>query len=225
MRHSDISLQLPYQLVIFDVDGTLVDSFVVFIQLLNECAQKYRFQYLDAEKIEALRMFAPRQIRRELKISRFKAILMAIECKHKMQSCQTPVRFSGIDQLLHNLKQQGYQLALVTSNSEKNCRFALGNDLFSVFDWVETDASIYGKQRKIRKVLRYAQCAREDAIYIGDQISDIHSAQKNGVSVGAVGWGFNHPEVLKAHQPDHFFNVVEDIAALLLPQFKWTASL
>ena len=48
----DYQHHLPYQVVIFDVDGTLVDSFPLFIGLFNRHASKYQYAELNAERIE-----------------------------------------------------------------------------------------------------------------------------------------------------------------------------
>ena len=55
---------VPYQLVIFDIDGTLVDSFEQFIELLNCFAGKYSYALMYKDQVEHLRALPPRQIRR-----------------------------------------------------------------------------------------------------------------------------------------------------------------
>ena len=60
---------VPYQLVIFDIDGTLVDSFEQFIELLNCFAGKYRYALMHKDQVEHLRALPPRQIRQAINIS------------------------------------------------------------------------------------------------------------------------------------------------------------
>lgn len=214
----DYQYHLPYQVVIFDVDGTLVDSFPLFIGLLNRHASKYQYAELNAERIEYLRSFPPRTIRRELGLSRLSAIRLALDCKRSMQQhSQQPVVFDGMDQLLQQLKQAGICLAVVTSNSLENCHASLGQQRFALFDWIMPNASIYGKQRQIRKVLRHTHCSPQRAIYIGDQISDIHSAQALGMPVAAVTWGFNHAHALAEAKPTYLCQTVDELTACLLP--------
>ena len=217
-KMKEVSRAYPvYRLAIFDVDGTLVDSFPLFVKLLNQYAQKYQYHLLDEQRIEHLRDFPPRKIRRELGLSRLQAIRLAVDCKRGMQKTEDkPEVFSGIDTLLKDLKQQGYRLAIVTSNSVENCRVSLGEERLALFDWVQSNASIYGKQRQIKKVLRAAQCEPAHAIYIGDQITDIHSAQHLNMPIAAVTWGFNNASALAEAKPTYLCQSIDQLTRCLM---------
>lgn len=206
----------PFKFVIFDVDGTLVDSFSLFIGLLNQFAPKYRYPTLDTEKIEQLRTLAPKEIRKALNLSTFNTIRLMLDCKKQAQQVASPEPFEGIKELLFNLKQHHVKLGIVTSNSKLNCQRYLGEDLLALFDWVECDASIYGKQRKIKKLIQKSKLPLEDIIYIGDQIIDIRSAHHNGISAGAVTWGFNHQRVLIKENPHYCFEHVNQLSTILV---------
>ncbi|ATO19586.1 hypothetical protein BS636_07920 [Acinetobacter sp. LoGeW2-3] len=208
---------VPYQLVIFDVDGTLVDSFEQFIELLNHFAGKYRYALMHKDQVEHLRALPPRQIRRALNLSMFQTFRLMYDCKREMRrSGKTPELFDGIADLLHQLKQQGVRLAIVTSNTPNNCRKYLGSELLQLFDWVETNASIYGKAKQIRKIAQQSKLRPELVIYIGDQIIDVESAHRNGITVAAVTWGFNSESALIAHQPHYLIHTVQQLESLLL---------
>lgn len=210
---------VPYQLVIFDVDGTLVNSFEQFVELLNCFARKYRYAPMHKDHIEYLRALPPRQIRRELNLSVFKTFRLMYDCKREMRRRGlVPELFEGIADLLMQLKQQGVHLAIVTSNTSENCRKYLGNELFQLFDWVETNASIYGKARQIKKILQQAKLSPEQVIYIGDQIIDIQSAHQNGITVAAVTWGFNSESALVKHEPHYLIRSIQQLGSLLLPE-------
>ena len=46
---------MPYALVIFDLDGTLADSFPWFTTVMNAVARKYGFREVGEDEVEALR--------------------------------------------------------------------------------------------------------------------------------------------------------------------------
>jgi phosphoglycolate phosphatase len=69
---------------------------------------------------------------------------------------------------------------------------------------------------RLTRLLRRAGVAREQAIYIGDEVRDIDAARRAGMAVGAVTWGYNDASVLRRHGPDLLFERVEDISARLL---------
>lgn len=217
---------LPYQAVIFDVDGTLVDSFEHFIAILNLLAPKYAFGEMNQDKIEQLRALAPRQIRKTLNLSMLSTFRLIYDCKKEMnRRGQQPTLFPGIVTLIQQLKQQQIRLGIVTSNSKQNCQQYLGPELFQLFDWVECNASIYGKARQLRKIIQRTGLPPDQVIYIGDQIIDIESAHKNGIPCAAVTWGFNSANALQQYQPHHVIDEVPELYRLLLPAHELHAEL
>ena len=208
----------PYKAVIFDVDGTLVDSFKHFIDILHVLAPKYALGEMNQERVEQLRAMAPRQIRKHLNLSMLTTLRLVYDCKKEMhRRGRQPLLFPGIPSLLQLLKQQQIGLGIVTSNSKQNCQQYLGEELFQLFDWVECNASIYGKARQLRKIIQRSGVVAEQVIYIGDQIIDIQSAHQNGIPCAAVTWGFNSGTALRRHQPHHLLRHVPELYQLLLP--------
>ena len=208
--------QLPYRLVIFDVDGTLVDSFQMMVDVVNEFAPKYKFKVLDQASVAYLRELPPLQIRKALNLSALKAFLLVLDCKTKVKKeKKAPSIFAGISETLTALKQEGIQLAIVTSNSKENCLLYLGQELFDIFDWIECDASIYGKARKIKKIVQRSKFSQQEILYIGDQIVDIQSAHKNGIQSAAVTWGYNTESSLIQHQPHHLVQNIQQLQYIL----------
>ena len=62
----------PYDLIIFDLDGTLVDTFPWFLRNLNQVAAKFRFRGVQDHEVEALRHFSARQLIAHLKVPAWK---------------------------------------------------------------------------------------------------------------------------------------------------------
>lgn len=213
------SSQKAFQLIIFDMDGTLVDSFPLFIRLINGFADQYGFGEINDDNLEDFRALPPEKIREKLALSSFQAFTLLFNCKWQMRKFRhVPQRFSGIDELLIQLKAQGVRLAIVSSNSKNNCQSYLGEELFSLFDFVIPNASIYGKKRQIKKIINKTQLPLSKIIYIGDQIIDIQSAHSNSIQAGAVTWGFNNRQALLAEQPHYLFEDLNQLQKLLLPQ-------
>jgi phosphoglycolate phosphatase len=208
---------VPYQLIIFDVDGTLIDSFALFTELLNNFSNKYGYEQIKGQRVEQLRALAPRQIRQALNLSLFSTLRLMYDCKKAMQQQQDmPMLFEGVAHLLEQLKDQGVLLAIVTSNSKENCLRYLGETLLPYFDWMECNASIYGKAKQIKKIIQRSGCALHEVIYIGDQIIDVQSAHKNKIRSAAVTWGFNTEAALRRQHPHIVVQTIAQLEALLL---------
>src|SRR5690606_40860122 len=64
-------------------------------------------------------------------------------------------------------------LSIVSSNSRANVSQILGNQCVELFSSIECGASVFGKATRLRRVLKHMNIRPQDAIYIGDQATDI----------------------------------------------------
>jgi phosphoglycolate phosphatase len=207
---------MPYSLVIFDLDGTLADSFPWFKRHLNTVARRYRFRAVDEADIETLRHASTREILDYLEVRWWKIPLIARHMrKLKTAHAASIPLFDGVETMLTTLATSGIRLALVSSDTEANAREKLGPSaaLFSDFD---CSASIFGKARKFRRVVERAGVDPQETIAIGDETRDIEAARVAGIACGAVTWGYAAQQALRDREPNLVFERMEEIAAALI---------
>ncbi|MGY3607033.1 MULTISPECIES: HAD-IA family hydrolase [unclassified Bradyrhizobium] len=206
---------MPYSLVIFDLDGTLADSFPWFLRNVNDVADRFGFRRVADEDVEELRHAGSREIVARLEVPMWKIPIIARHMRRlKAEHLADIELFPGTETMLRTLKDGGLQLALVSSDNEANARRLLGETtaLFSSFD---CGASIFGKAAKFSRVLKRADLAPSQVISIGDETRDIEAARAVGIACGAVSWGYAAPAKLRALGPDLMFERMEDIASSL----------
>src|SRR4051812_37206137 len=126
--------------------------------------------------------------------------------------------FPGVGPMLRRLRDAGLRLALVSSDNEANARRQLGEANSAMFSYFDCGASILGKAKKFRRVLRRAEVDPAQAIAIGDEVRDIEAARAAGIACAAVAWGYAAREALRAHHPDIVFDRMEQIAETLIAQ-------
>jgi len=200
------------KLVIFDLDGTLADSFDWFCRHVNDAADLYGFRRV--ENFQALRHADVRQIFDELKVRRWKLPLIARHMrKVKSRHLDEIGLFPGVAPMLQDLAEAGVRLALVSSDSEANARIQLG-DLANLFETFDCGASVFGKAAKFRRVIRRAGLSPADVLSIGDEARDIEAARAVGIACAAVTWGYAAPDVLRAMRPDFLVERVDDITRI-----------
>jgi phosphoglycolate phosphatase len=207
---------LAYRLAIFDMDGTLADSFPWFASVFNQVADRYRFKRIDPAEREALRALGSREILTYLGVPAWKLPLIARHFRALKAADLSGVSlFDGVDRLLRRLSAEGVATAIVSSDAEANVRRVLGPDNAALIRWYACSASVFGKPAKIRRVLRRSGVAPADAILIGDEVRDAEAAARTGIAFGAVSWGYAKPEALAAHAPVRLFAAVDEIADFL----------
>jgi phosphoglycolate phosphatase len=167
-----------YKLVIFDLDGTLSDSFPWFLTVVNGIADKYSFQRIDIDNTDELRGQSSQEIIKRLKVPMWKLPRIANEMRRlKAENLGRMPLFPGIEEALRALAAKGVVLAVVSSDNEANARRALGRcvELISIFD---CGASLFGKAAKFKRVLR--KVGEGPAIAIGDEMRDAEAAAQAG---------------------------------------------
>lgn len=92
-------------------------------------------------------------------------------------------------------------------------------------DKVKLFASMFGKAKRFKAVLRASGLSAADAICIGDEIRDFDAARAAGIALGAVTWGYTAGDALRALKPDHTFDTFDEILNRIVePQAGATVS-
>ena len=203
---------MKYKLIIFDFDGTLADSFPWFIKMMNVVTEKFNLKKIENEDISELRKLDSLSFLKHLNVPLYKLPIISTFMRNMMTENIEDIKLiSGIEDLLHKLKETGYKLAVVSTNSKTNIIKVLGEELFALNDHFVAGVSLFGKESKIKKVLKLSGIDKKDAIYIGDELRDIQASKKVGLACGAVTWGVNDADSLAALSPDELYYDVEQI--------------
>lgn len=206
-----------YKVVLFDFDGTLADTFPWFAAHVTEASERYKFRSVEPADVPLLRKKSAREVIQLLGIPFWKVPLIARFLKRAMTLDVNRLRlFAGVDEMLREVQGRAVELAIVSSNSEANVRAVLGPALAALVSHYECGAALYGKTRRLRRVLKRTGVPVRDAIYVGDEIRDYQAAQDAGIEFGAVLWGYTEPDALGALGPAALFQRVEEITTWIL---------
>ena len=138
-----------YDLVLFDFDGTLADTYPWFVGVLNTVADRYRFRRIEPDQVEALRGAGAREILKRQQVPRWKLPLIARHMR-ALKSGRKIALFPGVEDAFAALRGAGIRIAMVSSDSEANVRATLGPELAALVDVYACGASLFGKAAKFR---------------------------------------------------------------------------
>jgi phosphoglycolate phosphatase len=122
--------------------------------------------------------------------------------------------FDGLPEVLSNLRARGVLLGILTSNDRDNVsRFLAARDL-QHFDFISTSTSVWGKERRLKSLLRKQRLSPSEVAYVGDEVRDIEAVKPTGMRRVAVTWGYTATERLAAHAPHHLITAPEELLKL-----------
>lgn len=193
-----------FKLVIFDIDGTIVDAYTAIEKSLNYALGKLGYPKASMRKVRTTvghgdRLF----IESHFSKKDVEEGLRLYHAHHQKALLRYSKVIPGAKQLLGGLKRKGYKLAIASNRSPKFSLILLKHlDLLKYFDVVEfakNKKEIKPKPFLIPRILKKLGVKKEEALYVGDMTVDVDAGRNAGVKVVAVlGGSSSHSELKKA---------------------------
>ena len=193
--------------VIFDFDGTLVDSSFAVEELLKYFKNKYIETDIEKIHFRKIKGLSLAQRFKKAGIPLYKVPGIVLEAKRLYPFYIGKIKIiDGILELLEKLDKLGLELSILSSNSIKNIKNFLEIKNIRFFSDIHSSSSILKKDKAIINLIKKKNLSRENILYIGDELNDIIACKKAGVKVLAVTWGLESIDSLKSGNPDCICN-------------------
>lgn len=204
--------------VLFDFDGTIVDSVDAGILITNRLANEFGFPPFDEETLAELKNLGSRAALKQSRIPVWKLPFLIRRFAYELnQEIPHLKLFPDMKETLLELKQQNCLLGIVSTNSVKNIQeFLRVQQLSATFDVISANYSVFGKSRLIQKIIRQQKLQLDRVYYVGDETRDIEAAKKSGVRSIAATWGINSAEILLQHDPDFLIDHPKELLDLFI---------
>lgn len=218
-----------YELVLFDLDGTLVETAPEICDAVNDTLQHFGFPVVAQNQvndwighgtlellIQAL-AFVLGQDDKQVRTWARLAEIAAVFKTHYRARCGTRSQpYPHVMHALRSLQAQGIGLGVVTNKEGAYTQTVLDvHGLTPLFDCVISGDTLPTKKPRPEGVLHcLAQwnTAKDKTLFVGDSSIDVATARHAGVAVWAVPYGYNMGAAIADSAPDR---VITDFRALL----------
>lgn len=214
----------PFDAVMFDMDGTLVNSKIAIVQSYHDATTKimgeaYPVEEEDIDRIIQLRgqetfpMIAKgdADIAEQLRVEFGKA--------YAIHQSEIPL-FDSVVPMLDAMKEGGIRLGIATSKARE--RFEVDMDRSGIRDYFELTitgddvANAKPHPEPITMGIEQMGLDPKRVLYIGDGPNDVIAAREAGAHQAGVEFGF-HPEECRAENPDYMLESYFDLIPIALP--------
>lgn len=206
---------MPYRHVVFDFDGTLVDSLAHSIAVFRRIAPRFKLN-LDLD-LETARTMPTKELFKHMGV-RFwvlPRLVRAFQAEAALDAEKLKL-FAGVPEMLAVLAGRGCRLGILSSNREDAIRACLrANGVEQHFAFVVGYPRLFGKAKALRRIMRAERIGRDELLYVGDESRDVQAANRARVAAAAVTWGFHAEALLTAMGPKYVVRTPGELAQIV----------
>lgn len=214
------------KLIIFDLDGTLLNTIADLANCTNYALQQLGFPIHPTEAYKQMvgnginKLFEralPEGAKTEENVLRVRAEFLPYYDQH---NADYTAPYPGIPELLHTLQEKRFLLA-VASNKHHAATQKLIKDYFSGIRFT----AVFGQREGIavkpdpvivHDILAITGVEKEETLYVGDSGVDMQTALNAGVTACGVTWGFRQKGELEAFRPAYIVDNPQEIEAICM---------
>jgi phosphoglycolate phosphatase len=212
---------LRYRAVLFDLDGTLVDSYAALADAVNFALRAHGLNEVDTTRIKTLVGHGiERLLQRACETEAVpKSVTDAFESRYDEVCCTASKVLEDVEPTLHQLAAAGVCMAVCTNkptsfskkildflNLAPHFRAVVGPDLAGAR---KPDA------QHVIRTLEEAGCSAHESLFVGDMPIDVAAARNSGIDVAVVATGSSSYEQLLESRPDYLLKRFSDLVAIV----------
>lgn len=212
---------LRYHAVLFDLDGTLVDSYAALSDAVNFARRQHGFDELPPD---AIRRFVGDGLEKLLERA-FDGQAVppsateAFEQRYDEICCTGSKILADVEMTLETLHACGVAMAVCTNKptafSRKILEFLNLATFFQAIVGPDVAGARKPQAQHVLRTLESTHCEPNDALFVGDMPIDVEAAHNSGIDVAVVSTGSSSSSALRAAGADHYLERLADLVQIV----------
>lgn len=202
-----------YTTVIFDLDGTLMDTLVDLAASTNYALDQLGFPTRSINEVRSfvgngVRKLIERAVPAGITECQLNEVFACFRTHYKVHCKDNSAPYAGIPAVLEQLRALGFKMAIVSNKPDAEVK-QLNSEFFAncigVAMGENEQAGIPKKPspEMVLEAMRLLGCGMQECLYVGDSDVDIQTARNAGIDCLSVTWGFRSADILASHGALH----------------------
>lgn len=216
-------MKSKYKAIIFDLDGTLLDTSEDLTNAVNFVLKKYNMTQRTKSEVTAftgngIYELVKKSIGYSIDNNKFDLMMNDFKEYYSLHGTDNTKPYDKIYELLGELNKSGYKLAVV-SNKIDSATKTLCNRFFEKYINIAIGDTV-GITKKpqtgtLNLALNKLCVTNDECVYIGDSEVDVLTAKNASMKLIAVSWGFRSREILESLNAENIADTPFDIIKIL----------
>ena len=212
------------KLIIFDLDGTLLDTLIDLQKAVNFALSHFNYPLRSLEQVRkdignGVAKLIERSIPQGILCENYQKCLDIFKKSYRENYDNFTHAYDGMVSTVNELLNEGYLVTVATNKIIDVAKKLLDHHYPNLFDYIQGDAAGVHKKPHpdmINNILNHYKLNKEDALYIGDTNVDEETALNAGVDYVLVTYGYRTIEEIKnSCQCTNLLNTPKDIIEYL----------
>lgn len=214
-----------YKSVIFDLDGTLMDTLEDLHLSANYALRHFSLPERNIDEVcsfvgNGVRKLMERAVPSNFPLERMDEVMSVFRTHYAAHCRDHSAPYQGIPQMLSSLSKECVRMAIVSNKPDKEVK-CLNDEFFASFISValgeNEQAGIPKKPspEMLLEAMRQLESTPSETLYVGDSDVDIQTAHNAGVDCASVTWGFRSEHFLLEHGASLIVRQPDELLAVL----------
>ena len=215
---------MKYKLVIFDLDGTVLNTLDDLAAAANAALEMHGF---PRHSVEDVRRFVGNGVAKLIRRAvpegtsdeECARVLVDFKAYYRDHVNVHTCPYDGVPALLRALRSAGIRVGINSNKFDAALQSLCRIHFDGLYDYAVGESEITPRKpdpTAARRIMAEMNIAPEETIYIGDSGVDLETARNAGTDSAWVSWGFRRRDEMREYEIPHAFDSVEALQDFLL---------